>query len=190
MIRTCKLSGVGLLLLCLTGCGDSPANIIHDCLVFWNEACDYMLLASTNERAKDLLDLEFNKLLKAKQGLKGKSKPSKEELAKDKETMADAFFSLVGIYEKQASQGGDEDKVISHLLKYLRDYKGAAAWRNVIAFTKIAEIQWKQSCKGGTVHGSCIKVERQRAVEHRDERSALPAGRDVSRAEVVDHRDP
>ena len=61
MIRTCKLSAVGLVLLCLTGCGDSAGTIIHDCLVFWNEVCDYMLLANSNERAKELLETEFNK---------------------------------------------------------------------------------------------------------------------------------
>src|SRR5437773_12237059 len=66
MTRALKLSAVGVMVLCLTGCGDSAATIIHDCLVFWNEVCDYMLLANTNERAKELLDLEFNKLLKVK----------------------------------------------------------------------------------------------------------------------------
>src|SRR2546429_1219593 len=66
MTRTLKLSAVGVMVLCLTGCGDSAATIIHDCLVFWNEVCDYMLLANSNERAKELLETEFNKVLKAK----------------------------------------------------------------------------------------------------------------------------
>jgi len=66
MSRTCKLTAVGLMLVSLSGCGDSSANIIHDCLVFWNDVCDYMILANSNERAIELLETEFNKVLKAK----------------------------------------------------------------------------------------------------------------------------
>ena len=104
MIRTCKLSAVGLMLLCLTGCGDSPANIIHDCLVFWNEACDYMLLANTNERAKDLLDLEFNKLLKAKhEAIKERIKMRFDNI--DKDGKADYNSAWLDYHDEKVATG-------------------------------------------------------------------------------------
>lgn len=74
---------------------------------------------------------------------------------------ASAYFSLTSIYEKQ----GDKDKVVSHLRAYLKKYgeKGGAD-RAIVAWAKIGEILWDQSCKAKTVNGSCIRVVRERAI--------------------------
>jgi hypothetical protein len=65
MPRRLRLAAVLVLLLGASGCGDNPSVIIHDCLVFWNEVCDYMLLANDDETAKTMLEVEF-KCLKLK----------------------------------------------------------------------------------------------------------------------------
>ncbi len=65
MSRRFRFAAAALLLLTASGCGDNAAVLIHDCLVFWNEVCDYMLLANDDESAKRLLDAEF-KCLKLK----------------------------------------------------------------------------------------------------------------------------
>ncbi|HVK72416.1 MAG TPA: tetratricopeptide repeat protein [Kofleriaceae bacterium] len=74
---------------------------------------------------------------------------------------AGAFFSLASIYEKR----GDQDKVVSHYRDYLKKYneKGGAD-KVVIAYARIGQILWEQSCPVKTVDGSCIKVARERAV--------------------------
>jgi tetratricopeptide (TPR) repeat protein len=74
---------------------------------------------------------------------------------------AEAYFSLYAIYEKQ----GDPDRVIKHLREYLGKYKAAGGPAKVVmAHAKIGEILWRQSCPVKTVDGSCVKVERQRAI--------------------------
>ncbi|MCE9575217.1 MAG: tetratricopeptide repeat protein [Deltaproteobacteria bacterium] len=80
---------------------------------------------------------------------------------KNKKDAADAFFSETSIYEKR----GDNDKVISHLRQYLATY-GAAGGddRIIVAYAKIGEILWAQSCPGKTINGSCIREVRERAV--------------------------
>ncbi len=86
-----------------------------------------------------------------KQFAKGKSKV---------QDAANASFSLTSIYEKQ----GDKDKIVSHLRKYIKDYGSTGADRVVIAYTKIGQILFDQSCKVKLVNGSCIKVTRERAI--------------------------
>ena len=77
---------------------------------------------------------------------------------------ANAFFSLASIYEKR----GDLNKVVSHYRDYLKRYnqKGGAD-KVVIAYGRIGQILWEQSCPVKTVDGSCIKVVRERAVSLR-----------------------
>ena len=75
---------------------------------------------------------------------------------------ADAYFSLNSIYEKQ----GNADEIIKHLRSYIAKYgeKGGAD-KLVIAYTKIGQQLWAQSCSVKTVDGSCFKVTRERAVD-------------------------
>jgi tetratricopeptide (TPR) repeat protein len=74
---------------------------------------------------------------------------------------AGAMFALTGVYEKQ----GDGDAVIQHLRAYLHQFgdKGGAD-RLVIAYTRIGEVLWHQSCPVQEVDGSCIQVSRERAI--------------------------
>lgn len=74
---------------------------------------------------------------------------------------ANAFFSLASIYEKR----GDLNVVVDHYRKYLKQYgdKGGAD-KVVLAYARIGQILWQQSCPGKTVDGSCIKIARERAV--------------------------
>jgi len=73
---------------------------------------------------------------------------------------AGAYFSLGSIYEKR----GDLDTVVDHYRKYLKQYgeKGGAD-KVVLAYGRIGQILWEQSCPVKTVDGSCIKVVRERA---------------------------
>ena len=75
---------------------------------------------------------------------------------------SDAMFSLTSVYEKQ----GDPDKVIKHLRDYIRQFpasKGGAD-RVVIAYAKIGQLLWKQSCPKALVDGSCVNIQRERAL--------------------------
>ena len=74
---------------------------------------------------------------------------------------AGAMFALTGVYEKQ----GDGDVVIKHLREYIRQFgdRGGAD-RLVVAYTKIGEVLWHQSCPVKEIDGSCIKVSRERAI--------------------------
>lgn len=78
---------------------------------------------------------------------------------------ANAYFSLVTIYEKQ----GDKDKIVRHLKSYLKDFRRKGGIdREIIAHVKIGRILWDESCPlSKTVNGSCIKVTRQRAIASR-----------------------
>jgi len=74
---------------------------------------------------------------------------------------AAAMFSLNGVYEKQ----GDGDMVIKHLREYIREFgERGGADRLVIAYAKIGQVLWKQSCPVKEVDGSCIRVTRERAI--------------------------
>jgi TolA-binding protein len=74
---------------------------------------------------------------------------------------ANAMFSLTGIYEKQ----GDPDIVIKHLRDYIRTFgeKGGGD-RLVIAYSKIGQVLWHQSCPVKEVDGSCVRIVRERAI--------------------------
>jgi tetratricopeptide (TPR) repeat protein len=81
--------------------------------------------------------------------------------AKNPDKAADAFFSLVTIYEKQ----GDGDQVVKHLRQYIAQYgKKGGNERLVTAWAKIGITLWNQSCAVKTVDGSCVRVTRERAV--------------------------
>ena len=80
---------------------------------------------------------------------------------KKKGDAANAFFSMASIYEKR----GDLNKVVAHYREYLKKYgdKGGGD-KVVIAYSRIGQILWDQSCPVKTVDESCIKVARERAV--------------------------
>jgi len=81
---------------------------------------------------------------------------------------SDAMFSLTSVYEKQ----GDPDKVIKHLRDYIRQFpasKGGAD-RIVIAYAKIGQLLWKQSCPKALVDGSCVQIQRERALASKKEK--------------------
>jgi len=84
--------------------------------------------------------------------------------AKRPREAANASFSLTSVYEKQ----GDADAIARHLREYLRTFgpKGGTD-RMVIAYAKLGQVLWTQSCPGKLVDGSCIKVERERAIAMR-----------------------
>ncbi len=74
---------------------------------------------------------------------------------------AAAYFSLASIYEKR----GDLDVVVDHYRKYLKKHASAGGSdKIVVAYARIGQILWQQSCPVKTVDGSCIKVARERAV--------------------------
>jgi tetratricopeptide (TPR) repeat protein len=74
---------------------------------------------------------------------------------------ANAMFSMTSIYEKQ----GDGDALIKHLREYIGRFgdKGGAD-RLVIAYAKIGQVLWDQSCPVKEVDGSCVKIVRERAI--------------------------
>jgi tetratricopeptide (TPR) repeat protein len=86
---------------------------------------------------------------------------------------ANAMFSLTGIYEKQ----GDGDVVIKHLRDYLRQFgeKGGAD-RVVVAYSKIGQILWHQSCPVKEIDGACIKVVRERAISTKKQKKTSKKG--------------
>jgi len=76
---------------------------------------------------------------------------------------AEAFFSLYAIYEKQ----GETDRMVKHFREYIGKYKQQGGPEKlVMAYAKIGLAMWLQSCPSTvkTVDGSCVKVERQRAI--------------------------
>jgi tetratricopeptide (TPR) repeat protein len=75
---------------------------------------------------------------------------------------SDAMFSLTSVYEKQ----GDPDKVVKHLREYIRMFPAAkgGADRIVIAYAKIGQLLWKQSCPKPLLDGSCVSIQRERAL--------------------------
>ena len=81
---------------------------------------------------------------------------------------ARAFFSLASIYEKR----GDLDRVVRHYRDYLRRYGGkGGADKDVVAYARIGQVLWEQSCPVQAVDGACIEVTRERAVGTRAART-------------------
>jgi len=93
--------------------------------------------------------------------------------AKKPQEAAGAMFSLTGIYEKQ----GDGDAVIKHLRDYIRQFgdKGGAD-RLVVAYTKIGQVLWHQSCPVKELDGACIKVTRERAISGKRQKKTSKKG--------------
>jgi hypothetical protein len=83
------------------------------------------------------------------------------------------MFSLTGIYEKQ----GDSDAVIKHLREYIHQFgdKGGAD-RVVIAYAKIGQVLWKQSCPLKEIDGSCVRITRERAISSTKQKRANKKG--------------
>ncbi|HEU4732278.1 MAG TPA: tetratricopeptide repeat protein [Kofleriaceae bacterium] len=80
---------------------------------------------------------------------------------KKQQEAANAMFSMTGIYEKQ----GDGDAVIKHLREYIHQFnERGGADRLVIAYAKIGQVLWKQSCPVKEVDGACVKIARERAI--------------------------
>jgi tetratricopeptide (TPR) repeat protein len=79
---------------------------------------------------------------------------------------ANAMFSLTSVYEKT----GDGDAVIKHLRSYIQQF-GATGGpdRLVIAYAKIGLTLWHQSCPVKEVDGSCMKVQRDRALSAKNQ---------------------
>lgn len=74
---------------------------------------------------------------------------------------ADAFFSLGSIHEKR----GELDEVVAHYRRYLATYgEQGGDDRVVVAYARIGEILWKQSCPVDGVDGACVEITRERAV--------------------------
>ena len=75
-----------------------------------------------------------------------------------------ALYSMTAIYEKQ----GKSDEVVKHLQRYLGQYgnKGGVD-RKVIAYQKIGQILWDQSCPVKGVNGACVKITRERSTVQR-----------------------
>ena len=77
---------------------------------------------------------------------------------------ADAFFSLASIHEKR----GDRARLIQHYRDYLRRYRAAGGVeRALVAFDRLGQLLWEDSCPVATVDGSCVKVVRERALAGR-----------------------
>lgn len=72
---------------------------------------------------------------------------------------ADAYFSLTISYQAL----GDDAKVVEHLRDYLKRYAGKGSpSRAVVAYAKLGEALWKQSCEVAGVDGLCAKLVRAR----------------------------
>ncbi|MDB4957526.1 MAG: Tetratricopeptide repeat protein [Myxococcales bacterium] len=107
--------------------------------------------------------------------------------AKRPQEAANAMFALTSVYEKQ----GNPDALIAHLRAYLRDYGDKfGADRRVIAYTKIGQALWHQSCPAQEVDGSCIKVVRERALRVKTQRLPTQCGPLSKSKLTVIARDP
>ncbi|HEX7703566.1 MAG TPA: hypothetical protein VF403_22655, partial [Kofleriaceae bacterium] len=74
--------------------------------------------------------------------------------AKKPREAADAAWSLIALDE------ADPDREIVHLRDYLREHASAGApERRVIAFAKIGQLLWKQSCPVPGIDGLCARAD-------------------------------
>ncbi len=91
--------------------------------------------------------------------------------AKQPDEAANAMFSLATVYEKQ----GDATALVKHLREYIARFGArGGADRLVIAYAKIGQALWTQSCPVKQVDGSCIKIVRERAITKLTRRSDQP----------------
>jgi hypothetical protein len=80
--------------------------------------------------------------------------------AKNSQDAANASFSLASIAEKN----GDKDGVVSQLRTYIHDFnERGGSDKLVIAYARIGQILFEQSCPVKQVDGSCVKITRERA---------------------------
>src|SRR5204863_5774353 len=72
---------------------------------------------------------------------------------------------------------GDSDQVIKHLREYIHQFgdRGGAD-RVVIAYAKIGQVLWHQSCPVKEIDGSCIKISRERAISGKKVKKANKKG--------------
>jgi tetratricopeptide (TPR) repeat protein len=86
---------------------------------------------------------------------------------------ANAMFALTSVYEKQ----GEGEAVIKHLREYIHQFgdRGGAD-RMVVAYTKIGQVLWHQSCPVKEVDGACIKVSRERAISSKRQKARKGGG--------------
>jgi tetratricopeptide (TPR) repeat protein len=86
---------------------------------------------------------------------------------------ANAMFSMTAIYEKQ----GDGDALIKHLREYIQRFAATGGSdRLVIAYAKIGQVLWKQSCPVKEVDGSCVKIVRERAISTKKQKKVNRKG--------------
>ncbi|HEU0033334.1 MAG TPA: tetratricopeptide repeat protein [Kofleriaceae bacterium] len=98
---------------------------------------------------------------------------------------ANAYFSLVAIYEKQ----GDLDALAKHLRSYIDRY-GATGGNDklVTAWSKLGQTLWQASCPVKTVDGACVKIVRSVAIGKRLRTRAMGVPKrcgDENRAELT-----
>ncbi|HEY1814541.1 MAG TPA: tetratricopeptide repeat protein [Kofleriaceae bacterium] len=82
---------------------------------------------------------------------------------KDPSDAANASYSLASIAEKN----GDKDGVVKQLRDYIHQFnERGGADKLVIAYVRIGQILWDESCPVKEVDGSCVKISRERATSH------------------------
>ena len=88
--------------------------------------------------------------------------------AKNAQDAANASFSLASIAEKN----GDKDGMVKQLREYIHDFnERGGADKLVIAYARIGQVLWEQSCPVKQIDGSCVKISRERATAHEQQRS-------------------
>lgn len=96
--------------------------------------------------------------------------------AKQPRGAADAMWSLTTLYE------AEPDRAIAHLRDYVRVFGGKGGTeRVVIAYAKIGQALWKQSCPAPLVDGLCVKA---------NEHAVRTCGVGTARTQVAIARDP
>ena len=102
--------------------------------------------------------------------------------AKQPAAAADAYFSLVAIYEKQ----GDPTRLARHLRAYLERYgRAGGADRRVIAWGKLGDTLWRQACPVATVDGACVTIVRTAPASARSAGAIPRRCGDASRLELT-----
>jgi hypothetical protein len=136
-MRTRRTVVVLFLLAAVAGCGDSPQVMVHDVLVFWNETCDNMLKATDEERAKELLKVQFKMLdkryFKIKERMDKFGQAMKKEDAKELESvLLDYYHETVATNERlmncqkrleQVIANSPEHDALSQILKWSESKK-------------------------------------------------------------------
>jgi hypothetical protein len=126
-----------LVLVGVSGCGENSHVLVHDLLVFWNEVCDNLLRATDDEKAKDMLAVQFKVLKKKHEKLYERTtncfKDVGREEAKDLEaTLLDYHEEIVATDErlkncvarlKKTIDSTSENDHLTKILEWLKDKK-------------------------------------------------------------------